>query len=253
MKTVILAGGLGTRMSSETENLPKPMIEIGNHPILWHIMQTYTYYGHNEFIICGGYKIEKIKRYFYEYHLMHHDVTFDLDGNYEAIDPTHNNQKVSVINTGQDDQTGSRLKQVKRFIDDKFFMTYGDGLSDIDIGDLLKNHNDSKKICTMSSVKIQNKFGVLVFSENDTIKEFQEKPVDNNNWINAGYFVCEKEIFDYIPEGEDVQFEKEPLQNLIKDNQLNIFKHEGFWKCMDTKKDLLDLQKMWVDDPKWKK
>ena len=252
MKTVILAGGLGTRMSSKTENLPKPMIEIGNHPILWHIMQTYTYYGYNEFIICGGYKIEKIKRYFYEYHLMHHDVTFDLNGNYEAINPTHNNQKVSVIDTGQDDQTGSRLKQVKRFIDGRFFMTYGDGLSDINLQELLTYHTESRKICTMSAVKAQNKFGVLVFDDNDNIKEFKEKPISNNNWINAGYFVCEKEIFDYIPEGKDIQFEKEPLQKLIQDNQLNIYKHDGFWKCMDTKKDYEELNCMWLNTPKWR-
>jgi glucose-1-phosphate cytidylyltransferase len=241
-------------MSSATENLPKPMVKIGDHPIIWHIMQTYSYYNYSNFIICGGYKIKKIKKYFKDYHLFQHNIKFyPTSGRYDILEPKNNDKwSVSVINTGLKSQTGFRLKQISNFVEGKFFLTYGDGLCDINIENLLKNHNNSKKICTMSSVRIQNKFGVLDFDDDNNLKEFNEKPTSNNSWINAGYFVCEKEIFDYIPEGNNIQFEKEPIQNLIKDNQLNIFKHDGFWKCMDTKKDYLELQEMWLNNPKWK-
>lgn len=254
MKTVILAGGLGTRITSVSEDLPKCLIEIGDMPIVQHIMYTYSYYGYNDFILCGGYKIKEVKKYFQDYHIMRNDVRYDLsNGQYETLNKANSKQIISVINTGFKNQTGSRLKQIRKFIDDKFFLTYCDALCDIDINKLLEYHNNSKKICTMSSVRIENKFGVLSFDENNNFKSFTEKPIENNSWINAGYFVCEKEIFDYIPEGDDTQFEKESIQNLIRDNQLNIFKHEGFWKCMDTKKDYLELQEMWENDAVWRK
>lgn len=252
MKTVILAGGLGTRITSVSEDLPKCLIEIGGIPIVQHIMYTYSFHGHNDFILCGGHKIKEVKKYFLDYHIMQNDVRYDLsNGQYEILNKNNSKQIVSVINTGLRNNTGSRLKQIRKFIDDKFFLTYCDALCDIDINKLLDYHNNSQKICTMSCVRIQNKFGVLTFDENNNLKSFTEKPIENNSWINAGYFVCEKEIFDYIPEGDDIQFEKEPIQNLIKNDQLNIFKHEDFWKCMDTKKDYLELQEMWENNPVW--
>lgn len=247
MKVVIFAGGYGTRISEESHLRPKPMIEIGEKPILWHIMKQYSHYGFNEFIICLGYKGNMIKEYFANYFLYGADVTFDMRyGNNMQV---HTNMsepwKVTLVNTGLDTMTGGRLKRVKEYLqNDTFMLTYGDGVSDVNIAELLDYHKSHGKLATVTAVQPGGRFGVLGISEDATVLEFVEKPNTLNVWINGGFFVLEPKVLDYI-EGDNTLFEKEPLTLLAKDSQIAAFKHSGFWQCMDTQRDKQLLESHW--------
>ena len=248
MKVVILAGGLGTRLSEETKLIPNPMVEIGGKPILWHIMKIYSYYGFNEFIILTGYKSHIIKDYFVHYYQQYSDITVDMVNN--AVD-IHRIQtepwKVTMLYTGQTTMTGSRIKKAQEYIGNKpFLLTYGDGVSDVNIAELIKCHQNSGKCLTLTAVKPSGKFGALDISEDGSIKTFQEKPQGDGAWINGGFMVCEPQVFNYIDKNSDnVIFEKEPLENMAHDSQLNSYKHDGFWYPMDTLKGKNDLTEMW--------
>lgn len=251
MKVVILAGGLGTRLSEETELKPKPMVEIGGKPILWHIMKIYSFYGFNDFIILTGYKSHIIKDYFINYYNRYSDVTVDMKNNTVEVHKTRNEPwKVTMLYTGQDTMTGSRIKKAQKYIGkEPFLLTYGDGVSDVNIKDLINCHKTSKKAITMTAVQLQGRFGALVIKDNNVITSFMEKPMGDESWINGGFFVCENEVFDYIDENsENVVFERKPLEKLAKDNKLNAYKHRGFWKPMDTLRDKIDLTTMWQND-----
>lgn len=248
MKVVILAGGKGTRISEESHLKPKPMIEIGDMPILWHIMKTYSYYGHNEFIICCGYKGYVIKEFFADYFLHMSDVTFDFSsGNKMEV---HSNMaepwKVTLVDTGEDTQTGGRLKRVQRYIpkDESFMLTYGDGVSDVNISDLIRWHQESGKCVTVTAVQPSGKFGMLNIEEG-TVTRFLEKPDGDGGWINGGYMVLDYEVFRYLSDDETLVFEREPLEQLAQDGQLGAYKHYGFWQPMDTMRDRDKLNAMW--------
>ena len=253
MKVVILAGGLGTRLSEETKLKPKPMVEIGGMPILWHIMKIYSYHGFNDFIICLGYKGEFIKDWFSNYYLYKNDVTFNLKNNSIKYhkDKTEN-WKVTLINTGKNTMTGGRIKRLEKYIGSETFMaTYGDGLSNVDIKKLLKFHKSQKKKTTLTAVQPEGRFGALNIDGKNSITFFGEK-ADNSSWVNAGFFVLEPEIFDYIKD-DTTSFEKEPLENLSKDGELKAFHHKGFWKPMDKLSDKMELEDMWKEKKaKWK-
>lgn len=236
MKAVILAGGLGTRLSEETHSRPKPMVEIGGMPILWHIMKIFDFYGINEFIICCGYKGFFIKEYFNNYHLRNTDVTFDLENNSTSVlRNTKENWSVTCVDTGDNTLTGGRLKQVKDFLepDESFLFTYGDGVGNIDINSLVKFHKSHKKMATVTAVNPPGRFGILNIDEDDAVSQFNEKPDIGNSWINGGFFVLEPSVIDYIS-GNNVSWEAEPLQNITKKNELYAYKHHGFWQPMDT-------------------
>ncbi|MEE1125691.1 MAG: glucose-1-phosphate cytidylyltransferase [Acutalibacteraceae bacterium] len=246
MKVVILAGGYGTRISEESEFKPKPMISLDNMPILWHIMKIYSHYGFNEFVICAGYKQHVIKEWFANYFIHTSDVTFDFTSNGEMT--VHNKRaekwKVTIVDTGLDTMTGGRLKRVKEFIgDEPFFMTYGDGVSDVNIEELLKFHKSHDKLATITAVKNGSRFGVLDISEDNQIKAFREKSVSDSDYINAGFMVLEPAVLDYIDD-DTTMFEIEPLKRLVEDNQIMSFKHDGFWQCMDTLRDKQKLGEM---------
>ncbi len=247
MKVVILAGGLGTRISEESHLRPKPMIEIGEKPILWHIMKSYSYYGFNEFIICLGYKGNIVKDYFANYYLYGSDVTFDMKfGNNMQV---HNNMvepwKVTLVNTGLETSTGGRIKRVKEYLQNETFMlTYGDGVSDVNIEDLLKFHRSHGKLATVTAVQPSGRYGVLGIREDATVLEFVEKPKNLDAWINGGFFVLEPKVLDYI-DADDTPFEGKPLDRLSEEGQVNAYKHTGFWQCMDTQRDKYYLEKMW--------
>ncbi|MBR3654832.1 MAG: glucose-1-phosphate cytidylyltransferase [Elusimicrobia bacterium] len=248
MKVVILAGGFGTRLSEETTLIPKPLVEIGGKPILWHIMKIYSYYGFNDFIILTGYKSHLIKDYFINYYNRYSDITIDMSTNSVEIHKTYTEPwKVTVLYTGQNTMTGSRIKKAQEYIGkEQFLLTYGDGVADINIQDLIKAHNNSKKIITMTAVQQTGRFGALVIKDNNMITSFMEKPKGEESWINGGFFVCQPEVFNYIPDNDDnIIFERAPLENLAKDNQLNAFKHFGFWKPMDTLREKEELTDMW--------
>jgi glucose-1-phosphate cytidylyltransferase len=256
MKAVILAGGLGTRISEETSLKPKPMVEIGGKPILWHIMKIYSHYGINEFIICLGYKGYVIKEYFANYYRHMSDITFDLSNNSHVI---HSNSaekwKVTLVETGENTMTGSRLKKIHQYLKEEqdFCLTYGDGVSDVNISKLIKFHQEKKKIATLTAVKPAGRFGVLQISPDDVVENFQEKPSGDGNYVNGGFFVLNKKIFDYIADGDGIVFEKDPLQNLVKDNQISSFKHDYFWYAMDTQRDMFRLEEMWqMNKAAWK-
>ena len=237
MKVVILAGGLGTRISEESHLRPKPMIKIGNKPILWHIMKEYSYYGFNEFIICAGYKQDMIKEWFANYYLHNSDVTFDFSAGNEMT--IHNNVaepwKVTIIDTGYSTMTGGRIKRIKPYVNgETFLMTYGDGVCDINIRDLVEFHMKHGKAATLTAVNEGQRFGVLEIDKNtDEIKSFREKSESDRSRINAGYMVLNSKVFDYI-DGDSTVFEKEPLQRLASDGELVAYKYDGFWQCMDT-------------------
>lgn len=250
MKVLILAGGLGTRLGEETGVRPKPMVGIGGKPILWHIMKIYSHYGFNEFVILCGYKSEVIKEYFVNYYMNNSDVTVDLSTNSVEV---HKNScepwKVTMFYTGRNTLTGGRIKKVKDFIgNEPFMLTYGDGVGDVDIKTLLENHKKSGKLCTLTAYQPEGRFGALAIDENGAINKFQEKPKEGGAWINAGFFVCEPEVFNYIPDGDDVIWEQEPLKSLARDGKLNAYKHTGFWHPMDMLKDKEDLNKMWAEN-----
>lgn len=248
MKVVILAGGLGTRLSEETKLIPKPMVEIGGKPILWHIMKIYSHYGFNDFIILTGYKSHVIKDYFVHYYQQYSDITVDMQNNSVEIHRIKTEPwKVTMLYTGQDTMTGGRIKKAQEYIgNEPFLLTYGDGVSDVNIDDLIKSHKASGKTVTMTAVQPSGRFGALVIKDDNMITSFMEKPKGDESWINGGFFVCEPQVFDYIPNGDDVIFERAPLENLAKDRKLNAYKHEGFWRPMDTLKDKNDLTEMWV-------
>lgn len=248
MKVVILAGGLGTRLSEETELKPKPMVEIGGRPVLWHIMKIYSHYGFNDFIILTGYKSHMIKDYFINYYTRYSDITVDMANNSVEIHQHRNEPwKVTMLYTGQDTMTGGRIKKAQEYIGkERFMLTYGDGVADINIPELIKSHEKSKKLVTMTAVQLSGRFGALVIKDDNMITSFMEKPKGDESWINGGFFVCEPQIFDYIKGGDDTIWERKPLEDIAKDKQLNAFKHSGFWKPMDTLREKNELTDLWV-------
>lgn len=250
MKVIILAGGLGTRLSEETKSVPKPMVEIGGKPILWHIMKIYSYYGFNDFIILTGYKSHIIKDYFVNYYQRYSDITVDMLNNSVEIHRTQTEPwKVTMLYTGENSMTGSRIKKAQKYVNNEpFLLTYGDGVCDVNILKTIEHHKKSEKIATMTAVQLSGRFGALVIKDDNIITSFKEKPKGEESWINGGYFVCNPEIFDYIPNGDDVVFEREPLENLAAKGQLNAYKHSGFWRPMDTLKDKNDLTQMWQNN-----
>lgn len=247
MKVLILAGGLGTRLSEETDLRPKPMVEIGGRPILWHIMKIYSSYGFNDFVILTGYKSHIIKDYFINYYTQYSDITVDMADNSIEIHKTrHEPWKVTMLYTGKETMTGGRIKKAKDYIgNEPFLLTYGDGVSDVNIKELLEFHKKSGKLATLTAIQPSGKFGAIAINENNNVNSFMEKPKGDGAWINGGFFVCEPQVLDYIRDEDRAIFEREPLENLAKDNQLNAYKHDGFWRAMDTLKDKNDLTEMW--------
>ena len=246
MKVVLLAGGFGTRISEESHLRPKPMIEIGGKPILWHIMKYYSSFGFNEFIICCGYKQHVIKEWFANYYLHNSDITLDFTKGNEMT--VHNNVaepwKVTMIDTGLNTMTGGRIKRIQPYVgNEPFMLTYGDGVSNVDLNALVKFHQEHGKIATMTAVNVGQQFGVLEIDKDGTINKFREKNDSDGGVINAGYMVLNTEIFDYI-DGDDTVFEKKPLETVAAEGQLKAYMHKGFWKCMDTQRDKEQLEKM---------
>ncbi len=256
MKVVLLAGGYGTRISEESQFKPKPMIEIGGKPFLWHIMKEYSAYGFNEFIICAGYKQHVIKEWFADYYLHNSDITFDFaNGNRMTI---HNNVaepwKVTIVDTGLNTMTGGRIKRVRKYIgDEDFLMTYGDGVADIDINQLVEFHKSHGKIATLTAVHVDQRYGVLdIDRQSLTVNAFREKSQADGSRINAGYMVLQPAIFDYI-KGDSTIFEQDPLRSLAAEGQLKAYKHNGFWQCMDTKREMERLEDLWASgNAPWK-
>ena len=247
MKVVLLAGGFGTRISEESQLKPKPMVEIGDKPILWHIMKQFSAYGYNEFVICAGYKQHVIKQYFADYYLHQCDVTFDFTNENELMIHHHKAEpwKVTVVDTGLNTMTGGRVKRIKEYIgDETFLLTYGDGVSNIDIKDLVEFHKKHGKLVTMSAYNTKQRFGVLDIDNDGIIREFREKTQGDGNMSNIGVMVCEPEIFDYI-EGDKTVLEKEPLEAIAREGSLMAYKHDGFWQCMDTLREKQELEAMW--------
>lgn len=251
MKVVILAGGFGTRISEESHLRPKPMIEVGGMPIMWHIMKLYSHYGYHDFVICAGYKQYVIKEYFSNYFLHKSDITYDFTtGNHDMI--IHNNTaepwKVTVVDTGLETMTGGRVKRVRRYLEEEPFMvTYGDGVSNVDIGALVAFHKEQGKLMTMTGVQPEGRFGVMDFEGENQVKAFREKSQEDSGWVNGGFIVCQPEVLDYIS-GDEIMLEKEPMEQLARLGQLMCYKHHGFWQCMDTMRDRERLEKMWADD-----
>ena len=254
MKVVILAGGYGTRITEESYLRPKPMIEIGDYPILWHIMKIYAHFGYTEFIICLGYKSYIIKEYFAEYYLRTSDVTFDLAKNTMK---THNNQTepwmVTLVDTGLDTMTGGRLLRVRQHIgNEPFLLTYGDGVADVDINKIAEFHKSHGKLMTITSTPVLPRFGLMDITSEGLIAEFKEKSEKDATMVNAGFMVLNPEIFDYI-DGDSTFLEREPMSNIARDGQLMAFEHRGFWQCMDTARDKEKLDKLWQSgNPPWK-
>ncbi len=245
MKAVILAGGFGTRISEESHLKPKPMIEIGRMPILWHIMKNYSTFGVNEFVICLGYKGYMIKEFFANYYLHKSDVTIDLHKNEVSITkPDTEPWKVTLVETGENTMTGGRIKKVEKYIDDTFCLTYGDGVSNVNITSLIEFHKNKKEIATLTAVQPPGKFGSLLL-DGDRVSEFVEKPKGDNSWINGGFFVFETEVLDKIKDDSTI-LEKHVLSSLAKENQINAFRHDGFWQPMDTLRDKNYLQNLWA-------
>lgn len=249
MKVVILAGGFGTRISEESHLKPKPMITIGDQPILWHIMKYYSHFGFNKFIVCCGYKGHVIKEYFADYYLHRSDVTFDFSA--ENRMTIHQNVaepwKVTLVDTGLNTQTGGRIKRIQKYVgDEQFMLTYGDGVSDVDLNALLQQHRQSGKIVTLTGIQPGGRFGVLDIGEdNNTITGFREKAKEDGGWINGGFMVMEPRTFDYLSTEEHCVLEQAPMRNLAKDGALGIYKHNGFWQCMDTQRDRSHLEAYW--------
>lgn len=246
MKAVILAGGFGTRLSEETITKPKPMVEIGDKPILWHILNIYSYWGINEFIICLGYKGYMIKEYFVNYHLHNCDITVDIkSGEIYYHNNFNQDWKITLVDTGLNTMTGGRIKRIQKYVSNETFMlTYGDAVADININELYKSHIKSNKIATVTAVRPPGRFGTLIIDNENNVIEFIEKPAGDGAWINGGFFVLEPEIFNYIKDDTTI-FEREPLERLAKENQLNAYKHYGFWKAMDTLRDKIELENLW--------
>ena len=250
MKVLLLAGGYGSRLSEETDVKPKPMVEIGGKPILWHIMKIYSYYGFNDFVVLLGYKGYVIKEYFTNYFLHQSDVTIDMqNGKVEILNNSSEPWKVTLLDTGLKTMTGGRIKRAQKFVgDESFMLTYGDGVSDINIEELVKFHKSHGKAMTMTSVQPEGRFGALNITKNSQVTHFLEKPKNEGGWINGGFFVCDPKVFEYLNEDESCVFEQAPLQNLAKDEELFAYKHKGFWQCMDTLRDNQKLNQFWKEN-----
>lgn len=257
MKVVILAGGLGTRISEESHLKPKPMIEIGDQPILWHIMKYYSHFGFHDFIVCCGYKGHIIKEYFADYYLHRSDVTFDFSA--ENRMTVHQNVaepwRVTLVDTGLNSQTGARVKRVQKYIgNEPFMLTYGDGVGNVDLNALLEQHRASGKTVTLTGVQPGGRFGVLDLDENGvSVTGFREKAKESGGWINAGFMVMEPEIFEYLSWNELCVLERAPMESMARDGKLGVYKHHGFWQCMDTMRDKIILEEMWAkNEAPWK-
>lgn len=248
MKVVILAGGLGSRLSEETTVKPKPMVEIGGKPILWHIMKLFERYGYNDFIICLGYKGHLIKEYFINYYLYNSDITVELENNRLEVHYTSTESfKVTLVDTGTDTNTAGRIKKIRKYLKDETFMlTYGDGVSDVNIDELVKFHKRHGKYATLTSIQMPGRFGTLQTNNDGLVSDFKEKYEGDEVWINGGFFVLEPQIFKYL-EGdmETIQWEKKPLIEIANDGQLMAFRYSGFWKCMDAMRDKIELEELW--------
>jgi len=250
LKVVILAGGLGTRLSEETDLLPKPMVEIGGRPILWHIMKIYSHWGFNEFVILTGYKSHIIKDYFINYYFRYSDITVDMAQNSVEI---HNHRtepwKVTMLYTGPNTMTGGRLLRAKEVLkNERFLLTYGDGVSDVNIPELIRSHDSAGKYVTLTAVRRVESLGIIKVAANGAVESFKEKPEDDGAWINGGFFVMEPKIFDYLTEKDATVLERNPLEHLTQAGQLNAYKHTGFWRSIDTLKDKNELTNMWVTE-----
>ena len=257
MKVVIFAGGLGTRLAEETDVRPKPMVEVGGKPMIWHIMKIYSHYGFNEFIICLGYKGYQIKEYFMNYFLHNSDITIDVAKNVMEVHGNHSeNFKVTLVETGATTKTAGRLKKVQKYIgNEPFFLTYGDGVADIDISELLAFHKAHGKMATVTAVSLEARFGGMELEDNGNVAAFREKAKDESKWINAGFFVLNPEVFNLM-DGEmgEMMWEDEPLEQMTMANELVAYKHFGFWKCMDALRDKLELEALWQENKAlWKK
>jgi glucose-1-phosphate cytidylyltransferase len=255
VKVVLLAGGFGTRISEESHLRPKPMIEIGDKPIIWHIMKLFSHYGFNDFVICAGYKQNVIKEWFANYYLHNSDITFDFSNGGEMI--VHNNVaepwRVTVVDTGLNTMTGGRIKRVADYIgDEPFFMTYGDGVSNVNVGELLKYHKSHGKLATVTAIHPDSRFGVMDIDGNGCIRAFREKSELDAGWINGGFMVLEPKVIDYIAD-DSIMFERQPLESIAAEGQLMSYKHDGFWQCMDTLRDKEKLDSMWEsENAPWK-
>ncbi len=247
MKVVILAGGRGTRISEETEVLPKPMVEIGGKPVIWHIMKLYSHYGFNDFVICLGYRGYMIKEYFSHYFMHMSDLTIDLSKNKTRIHTTASEPwKITLVDTGLETMTGGRLKRVKKYVGNQpFLLTYGDGLADINIKKLIEFHKKNKRLATLTAIQNAGRFGVLDLNQEAKVSSFLEKPKEESSWISGGFFVLEPKVFDFITKGDATIWEGEPLENLAKEEKLGAYRHKGFWHCMDTLRDKLELERIW--------
>jgi glucose-1-phosphate cytidylyltransferase len=254
VKVVLLAGGMGTRISEETDIRPKPMIEIGGKPILWHIMKYYSHFGFNEFVVCLGYKGESIKKYFANYHLLNSDITIDIRQN--AV-TWHNvfaePWKISLVDTGLHTMTGGRLRRVRDYLkdDDAFLMTYGDGLSTVDLKGLVEFHRGHGKLATLTAINPPERFGLIEFEDEQTVRSFKEKPQLSQAFVNGGFFMLSPKVLDYV-DSDDMPFERVPLERLASEGQLKAFKHQGFWQCMDTQRDKTLLEDLWKKGAPWK-
>jgi glucose-1-phosphate cytidylyltransferase len=248
MKVVILAGGLGTRISEETTIKPKPIIEIGGKPIIWHIMKIYAKHGFNEFVVCLGYKGHLIKEYFINYFLYNSDITVELAKNVVDVHFTNSESfKVTLVDTGLETNTAGRIKRIQKHVQNEAFMlTYGDGVADVDLNALVKFHKDSGKLATLTSIQLPGRFGNIEMNEKGVVSKFQEKPEGDGVWINGGFFVLEPGIFKYLEGDMDkIQWEKKPLIDIANDKQLSAYRHNGFWKCMDAMRDKIELEELW--------
>ena len=248
MKVVILAGGMGTRLSEETDLRPKPMAEIGSNPMLWHIMKIYSTYGFNDFVLCLGYKGYMIKEYFSNYFLHQADVTIDMRNNKMEV---HHKKaepwKVTMVDTGLNTMTGGRIKRVQEYVGkNPFMLTYGDGVADVDLKKLLACHKKSGARATMTAIQNLGRFGAIDMSASGKVRAFEEKPQGDGAWINGGFFVLQPEIFNYIKDGDSTIWERKPLEKLASEGQLNAYQHKGFWKCMDTLRDKTELESLWA-------
>lgn len=249
MKTLILAGGFGTRLSEETQTIPKPMLEIGSSPILWHIMKLYSHYGFNDFIILLGYKGHMIKEYFANYFLRRNDVTIDLGNNSMEI---HRNDcepwKITLMDTGLNTMTGGRILRAKEHVgNESFMLTYGDGVANVNIKELLEFHRSHGRLASVTAIQPEGRFGSIRTDGNGKIDSFMEKPAGDGAWINGGFFVCEPGVFDYIQEGDATIWERKPMEGLSRDGEIFAYKHHDFWKCMDTQRDMIQLNKFWEE------